>query len=107
MTSEMFAWVWLPGAVEPVVCGRLYSTGERVEFVYGRSFRTRERSIPLMPAPMRPRRFPMRRWRSYLQRPKRSNALSRYLLISSMRWSTERRSAEPDRKQRFATGKDR
>jgi len=52
MTSELFAWVWLPGAVEPVVCGRLYSTGERLEFVYGRSFRAREHAIPLMPERM-------------------------------------------------------
>ena len=52
MTSELFAWVWLPGAVEPVVCGRLYSAGERLEFVYGRSFRARERAIPLMPERM-------------------------------------------------------
>lgn len=52
MTSELFAWVWLPGATVPVVCGRLYETGARVEFVYGRSFRARERAIPLMPERM-------------------------------------------------------
>lgn len=49
MTSELFTWVWLPGAVEPVVCGRLYNAGERLELVYGRSFRAREHAIPLMP----------------------------------------------------------
>jgi hypothetical protein len=28
MTSELYAWLWLPGATEPVVCGRLFMHGK-------------------------------------------------------------------------------
>jgi serine/threonine-protein kinase HipA len=52
MTSELYVWLWLPGATEPVVCGRLFVEGERLDFVYGRSYRAREEAIPLMPERM-------------------------------------------------------
>jgi serine/threonine-protein kinase HipA len=52
MTSELYAWLWLPGATEPVVCGRLFVEGTRLDFVYGRSYRAREEAIPLMPERM-------------------------------------------------------
>lgn len=57
MTSEperpVFVWMWLPGASEPVVAGRLDRTGARLEaqevlsFTYARSYLERERSISL------------------------------------------------------------
>jgi serine/threonine-protein kinase HipA len=50
MTSEpgeAFVWVWLPGAVDPVVAGRLDREGEIVTFAYGRSYLEREERIPL------------------------------------------------------------
>ena len=50
MTSEpdhAFVWVWLPGATEPVVAGRLDAAGELVTFTYGRSYLAREEAIPL------------------------------------------------------------
>jgi serine/threonine-protein kinase HipA len=50
MTSEpqrVFVWVWLPGAVEPVVAGRLDPAGLRVDFTYGRTYLEREDAIPL------------------------------------------------------------
>lgn len=53
MTSELphpreaFVWAWLPGTIEPVVAGRLVSEGERLAFVYGRSYRERSEAIPL------------------------------------------------------------
>lgn len=50
MTSELreaFVWVWLPGAVDPVVAGRLDREGEIVTFTYGRSYLEREERIPL------------------------------------------------------------
>ena len=50
MTSEpdeAFVWTWLPGAVEPVVAGRLKLAGGIVSFNYGRSYLARENSIPL------------------------------------------------------------
>lgn len=50
MTSEperVFVWVWLPGATEPVVAGRLDPVGPIVNFTYGRSYLERESAIPL------------------------------------------------------------
>ncbi|MGA2452588.1 MAG: type II toxin-antitoxin system HipA family toxin [Solirubrobacteraceae bacterium] len=50
MTSEpqqAFVWIWLPGATEPVVAGRLDAAGELVTFTYGRSYLEREDRIAL------------------------------------------------------------
>lgn len=50
MTSEAreaFVWIWLPGAEEPVVAGRLDQVGDLVAFTYGRSYLEREEPIPL------------------------------------------------------------
>ncbi|MGD9696878.1 MAG: type II toxin-antitoxin system HipA family toxin [Thermoleophilia bacterium] len=52
MTSEAeperaFAWIWLPGAVDPVVAGRLDVAGSAITFTYGRSYLSRPDAIPL------------------------------------------------------------
>jgi serine/threonine-protein kinase HipA len=50
MTSESaqaFVWVWLPGATEPVVAGRLDAAGPAITFTYGRSYLAREDAIAL------------------------------------------------------------
>lgn len=50
--QEAYVWIWLPGATEPVVAGRLYNAGEspqRYFFTYGRSYLEREDAIPLSP----------------------------------------------------------
>lgn len=50
MTSEperAFVWVWLPGAVDPVVAGRLDAEGRVLVFTYGRSYLEREDRVPL------------------------------------------------------------
>jgi serine/threonine-protein kinase HipA len=50
MTSEpqqVFVWVWLPGATEAVVAGRLDPAGPIVNFTYGRTYLEREDAIPL------------------------------------------------------------
>jgi serine/threonine-protein kinase HipA len=50
MTSEpqqIFVWVWLPKATEPVVAGRLDSAGLTFNFTYGRTYLEREDAIPL------------------------------------------------------------
>ncbi|HEX5593546.1 MAG TPA: HipA domain-containing protein [Solirubrobacterales bacterium] len=50
MTSEpqqVFVWIWLPGATEPVVAGRLDPVGPLVDFTYGRSYLQRDGAIPL------------------------------------------------------------
>ena len=46
-SREAFVWTWLPGATKPVVAGRLVSDGERIQFMYGRSYRERTDAIPL------------------------------------------------------------
>lgn len=53
MTSEVFVWVYLPEHIEPVVCGRLFAREDGAySFIYGRSYRDREDSIPLAPDTM-------------------------------------------------------
>lgn len=47
MAGEAFVWVWLPGAVEPVVAGRLFEDNGRLSFVYGRTYLDRAEAIPL------------------------------------------------------------
>ena len=45
--NEAFVWVWLPGAVEPVVAGKLTVDGEHLMFNYGQSYLARKNAIPL------------------------------------------------------------
>lgn len=45
--SQAFVWVWLPGATEPVVAGRLNPEGSVLTFTYGQSYLSREDRIPL------------------------------------------------------------
>lgn len=45
--TDAFVWMWLPGATEPVVAGRLVQDGERLLFTYGASYRRRENAISL------------------------------------------------------------
>lgn len=42
-----FVWVWLPGATEPVVAGRLTDRGAVITFTYGRSYLDRADAVPL------------------------------------------------------------
>jgi serine/threonine-protein kinase HipA len=44
---EAYVWVWLPGATEPVVAGRLEARGTVVCFNYGRSYLERSDAVPL------------------------------------------------------------
>jgi serine/threonine-protein kinase HipA len=45
--STAFVWVWLPGALDPVVAGRLDAMGTVLTFTYGRSYLERADAIPL------------------------------------------------------------
>lgn len=45
--EEAYVWVWLNGATEPVVAGRLAREGENLVFNYGRSYLKLENAIPL------------------------------------------------------------
>lgn len=44
---EAFVWVWLPGATEPVVSGRLAADGPVLRFNYGQSYLERKEALPL------------------------------------------------------------
>jgi serine/threonine-protein kinase HipA len=45
--TEAYVWLWLPGASDPVVAGRLEATGEPVDFNYGQSYLRRPDAIPI------------------------------------------------------------
>ena len=45
--TEAFVWIWLPGATEPVVAGRLERRGESLIFNYGQSYLGRDDAIPV------------------------------------------------------------
>lgn len=45
--TEAFVWIWLPGATEPIVAGRLVRDGDRLLFTYGASYRRRKDAIPI------------------------------------------------------------
>lgn len=62
MTSEhdhAFVWVWLPGATEPVVAGRLDAVDRVVSFTYGRSYLESADAIPLYTPELPLRRGPI------------------------------------------------
>lgn len=45
--DSAFVWIWLPGAAEPVVAGRLDRDGDRLLYTYGASYRRNPNAIPL------------------------------------------------------------
>jgi serine/threonine-protein kinase HipA len=46
--QQIFVWIWLPGAVDPVVCGRMVMAADgRVIFNYGQSYLARQGAIPV------------------------------------------------------------
>lgn len=48
-SKELFIWIWLPGAEEPVVVGRLQLSPKGYEFIYGRSYLERPEACSLDP----------------------------------------------------------
>lgn len=48
MTSDrVYVWTWLPDREEPVVAGAVDPVGDRLHFVYGRSYLERSDAVPL------------------------------------------------------------
>ena len=45
--SEAFVWIWLPGAIEPVVAGKLTADGDKLVFNYGKSYLKRKNAISI------------------------------------------------------------
>ena len=48
--SEAFVWIWLPGAIRPVVAGKLTLDGDKLVFNYGKSYLERKNAIPIYDA---------------------------------------------------------
>jgi serine/threonine-protein kinase HipA len=63
--SEVFVWAWLPGAVQPVVAGKLVSNAsgnvDTVHFYYGRTYSALQDALPLYEPelPLRAGRLPL------------------------------------------------
>ncbi|MEI6066065.1 MAG: HipA domain-containing protein [Methylococcaceae bacterium] len=45
--KEAFVWIWLPGATQPIVAGRLAAEGGQLLFNYGQSYLKSDRAISL------------------------------------------------------------
>lgn len=45
--SEAFVWIWLPGAIKPVVAGKLTADGDKLVFNYGKSYLDRKNAISI------------------------------------------------------------
>jgi len=60
--NEAYVWIWLPGATDPVVAGKLTAEGRTLLFNYGRSYLEREKAISLYDAelPLRTGVLPLR-----------------------------------------------
>ena len=48
--SEAFVWIWLPGATEPVVAGKLTADGDYLVFNYGKSYLDHKNAISIYDA---------------------------------------------------------
>ena len=59
--SEAFVWIWLPGATEPVVAGKLTADADKLIFNYGRSYLNRKNAISIYDAelPLKPGALPL------------------------------------------------
>src|SRR5210317_1723991 len=60
--SEAFVWIWLPGAIEPVVAGKLTTDADKLIFNYGKSYLNRKNAISIYDAelPLKPGVLPLR-----------------------------------------------
>lgn len=45
--EEAYVWIWLPGATDPVVAGRIARDRDRLIFNYGQSYLDRDEAIPI------------------------------------------------------------
>lgn len=45
--TEAYVWIWLPGATEPVVAGKLEAQGKYITFNYGKSYLERPEAIAI------------------------------------------------------------
>ncbi len=64
LATEAFVWIWLPGALEPVIAGRIELDGGLYVFNYGRSYLERADAMPIYAAEL-----PLQRGRILPQAP--------------------------------------
>ena len=59
--NELYVWIWLPGATEPVVAGKLMAVGPTYVFNYGKSYLQRDNAIAIYDAelPLRQGQLPL------------------------------------------------
>jgi serine/threonine-protein kinase HipA len=59
--SEAFVWIWLPGATEPVVAGKLTADADKLIFNYGKSYLNRKNAISIydVELPLKPGALPL------------------------------------------------
>jgi len=59
--SEAFVWIWLPGATEPLVAGKLTADADKLIFNYGKSYLNRKNAISIYDAelPLKPGALPL------------------------------------------------
>jgi serine/threonine-protein kinase HipA len=59
--SEACVWIWLPGATEAVVTGKLTADGDKLVFNYGKSYLNRKNAISIYDAelPLKPGALPL------------------------------------------------
>jgi len=53
-----YVWIWLPGGVEPIVCGKLDDDGKTIGFVYAQSYLARTDAVPIYEPELPLRRGP-------------------------------------------------
>ncbi len=94
--TEAYVWIWLPGAAEPVVCGKVAAQGAEPNaihrFVYGRSYRELETAIPLLPhtLPIKTGEQPSRRGLHGVLRDAAPDAWGRRVLMYKLQMPVER-----------------
>jgi serine/threonine-protein kinase HipA len=97
---EAYVWIRLPGAAEPVVCGRVAAPDGSPDavhrFVYGRSYRELEGAIPMLPhaLPVQAGEQPSRRGLHGVLRDAAPDAWGRRVLMHRLQMSVERAEAE-------------
>lgn len=98
--QDAYVWIWLPGATEPVICGRV-ACGENIpeaahRFIYGRSYRELDAAIALIPhgLPLRAGEQSSRRGLHGVLRDAAPDAWGRRVLMYRLQMAVERAEAE-------------
>ncbi len=97
--KEAYVWFWLPGVREPVICGMVVADNKANDvhrFIYGRSYRKLEDSIPLLAhtLPINAEEQSTRRGLHGVLRDAAPDAWGRRVLMYKLQMSVEQGEAE-------------